>query len=492
MSTLRKLASDHPDAQRTQWNNYNFVTRVKARSPESTFMLSQGTSSWITPIDLHLFAECASAQDRYLDQVGGFSVSGSIGNMDPACVNIEFLIESSHPNIAAMQQQLLFPIACKEASSLKVVYTPNFSYPVFPNGRGILLDLENYVTRIFGTDYFGESKKAGLRMWNKWIFDRGGLALHAGCKTYESADKTQHSMLIIGLSGTGKTTTTFTPHSNSQPIQDDFCALFPGGSLFASENGCFAKTYGLDPVHEPLIFKGIAHQDAWLENVYVDDTGAVDFFNDSHTQNGRGTFSLETIPHGNLNQIPPLAKILILNKDFNIIPAIARLNRSQAGAYFMLGETMGTSAGGDSEAGKALRVPGTNPFFPLDHALQGNRFIELLKSSPDVEVYLLNTGHIGQDDLHHGGQKITIDHSKKLIEAMLQDRLKWKLDSDFGYEIVEDSTSPIDTVLTNPRSYYEGKGIVDVYENILARVRRDRLNYLHQFKIIDEEIRHGI
>ena len=262
--------------------------------------------------------------------------------------------------------------------------------------------------------------------------------------------------------------------------------------MFASENGCFAKKFGLDPVHEPLIFKGITHHDAWIENVYDDDKGAVDFFNDSHTQNGRGTFSLDTIPHGNLNQIPPLAKILILNKDFNIIPAIARLDRSQAGAYFMLGETMGTSAGGDSEVGKALRVPGTNPFFPLDHALQGNRFVDLLRSSPNVEVYLLNTGHIGQDDSHHGGEKVTIDHSKKLIEAMLQDRLKWKVDPDFGYEIVDDAASPIDTVLTNPRSYYEAKGTINVYENILTRVRHDRLEYLDQFKTLDEEIRHGI
>jgi len=51
--------------------------------------------------------------------------------------------------------------------------------------------------------------------------------------------------------------------------------------------------------------------------------------------------------------------------------------------------TRGTSAGGAAEAGKFLRVPGTNPFFPLKHAVQGNRFWALLESSP-MEVYLLN------------------------------------------------------------------------------------------------------
>jgi phosphoenolpyruvate carboxykinase (ATP) len=69
---------------------------------------------------------------------------------------------------------------------------------------------------------------------------------------------------------------------------------------------------------------------------------------------------------------------------------VARLNREQAAAYFMLGETQGTSAGGKDEAGKFLRVPGTNPFFPLRHEQQGNRFLELLDSC-GFEVYLLNT-----------------------------------------------------------------------------------------------------
>ena len=33
----------------------------------------------------------------------------------------------------------------------------------------------------------------------------------------------------------------------------------------------------------------------------------------------------------------------------------------------------GTAAGGAEEAGKSLRVPGTNPFFPMLHDLQGNK-----------------------------------------------------------------------------------------------------------------------
>ena len=62
-----------------------------------------------------------------------------------------------------------------------------------------------------------------------------------------------------------------------------------------------------------------------------------------------------------------------------------------AARYFMLGETTGTSAGGTSEAGKALRVPGTNPFFTMDDALQANRFHDLLQTMPQVEVYIVKS-----------------------------------------------------------------------------------------------------
>jgi len=485
---FKKLALIDQQASLTQWNNCNIITRVKARSPESTFIMGNSISSWIPSIDSNTYQEFSRKQDSYLAQSGAFHLSGCISNQYPARTKAEFQIERNCPNIAAMQAQLLFPCDISDGTDIKIIYTPNLLLDGFPNKRGILIDLDHNVTRIFGSDYFGESKKAGLRMWNKMIYDKGGLAFHAGCKSYQNSEENERSMLIIGLSGTGKTTTTFTKHANSKPIQDDFCAYFQDGKIYASENGCFAKTYGLDPIHEPSIFKGVTHPDAWLENVFVDENGIVDFRNDKHTTNGRGTFPMRLIPHGDLDDIPPLGKILILNRDFNIIPAIAKISGSQAAAYFMLGETMGTSAGGKSEAGKALRVPGTNPFFPLDHALQANRFLDLLKNSPEVEVYLMNTGHIGQDENMQGGEKITIEHSRTLIEAMLQDQLQWESDPDFGYQIIDANHSPIDYIFTNPRMYYLQNNRISEYKEIINRVRKDRLRFLEPYKKLDHEI----
>src|SRR6185369_2985111 len=99
--------------------------------------------------------------------------------------------------------------------------------------------------------------------------------------------------------------------------------------------------------------------------------------------------------------------LLILNRNENIVPAVAKLQGPQAAAFFMLGETTGTAAGGAAEEGKFLRVPGTNPFFPMPHDLQGNRFLELLEEHP-LEVYLMNTGRVGGGDGDERSRKVRI------------------------------------------------------------------------------------
>src|SRR5260370_18411541 len=131
------------------------------------------------------------------------------------------------------------------------------------------------------SDYFGESKKGGLRMWNDIVYDRGGLALHAGCKVIpdRGSDKT---VLIVGLSGTGKTTTTFTTQLGSKPAQDDFIALMPGGRVYTTENGCFAKTFGLNPEFEPIIYNPTTNPDPYLQNVSLDANGKAYFSRTSY------------------------------------------------------------------------------------------------------------------------------------------------------------------------------------------------------------------
>jgi len=126
--------------------------------------------------------------------------------------------------------------------------------------------------------------------------------------------------------------------------------------------------------------------------------------------------------------------LLILNKNENIVPAVAKLEGPQAAAFFMLGETTGTSAGGADEAGKFLRVPGTNPFFPMPHDLQGNRFLELLAQHP-LEVYVLNTGRVGGPDGDERSRKVRIKHSSAIVKGIAEGTVEWVEDPDFGYRV---------------------------------------------------------
>ena len=266
-----------------------------------------------------------------------------------------------------------------------MIYTPNLKAEGYPDDRLIAVDLEQGVTRVFNSDYFGESKKGGLRMWNKLVYDRGGIPLHAGCKIIPT-ERGKRVGLIVGLSGTGKTTTTFTRQNGSLPVQDDFVAWMPNGRVYATENGCFAKTFGLNPDDEPTIYGAVTQPDSYLENV-SQHGDEVDFYDTDYTSNGRATFPFSVIEAAAGDEIDEAHFLLILNKNENIVPAVAKLEGPQAAAFFMLGETTGTSAGGADEAGKFLRVPGTNPFFPMPHDLQGNRFLELLAENP-LEVYV--------------------------------------------------------------------------------------------------------
>src|SRR5262249_24464716 len=151
-------------------------------------------------------------------------------------------------NVAAMQQILYFTPAPSELvgwePEFEIIYTPGCPAEGQDKNRIILVDLERYTTRILGSDYFGESKKGGLRMLNAKVYQEGGLVLHAGAKLTPVAGKHGQAgkklILVMGESVTGKTTSTFSPQGNatvgfSQSIQDDMVMLYPGGKAYATE-----------------------------------------------------------------------------------------------------------------------------------------------------------------------------------------------------------------------------------------------------------------
>src|SRR6266511_3724045 len=399
---VKELAAKMLTSRRTKYGNLNVQTEVLARSKRSTYLVTDEPDGQNQSIPTDDGAKGADHQDEYIAQHEMVLVDGYIGTDPEFRTATRLFIEAANANIAGMQQQLYFgPPEDDFEPELTVIYTPNLKAEGFPEDRLIMVDLEQGVTRVFNSDYFGESKKGGLRMWNKLVYERGGLPLHAGCKIIPT-DVGDKVCLTVGLSGTGKTTTTFTRQNGSLPVQDDFVAWMPDGRVYVTENGCFAKTYGLNPEDEPTIYGAVTQPDSYLENVsqHGDD---VDFYDESYTQNGRATFPFRVIESAAEREIEAAHFLLVLNKNDNVIPAVAKLEGPQAAAFFMLGETKGTAAGGADEAGKALRVPGTNPFFPMPHDLQGNRFLELLEEHPLEEGAhrALVRGREGNRRRHH-------------------------------------------------------------------------------------------
>jgi phosphoenolpyruvate carboxykinase (ATP) len=484
---LRAFTEEMSNARVTEFGNVNVQTRATSRSAGSTYIVSDdpGITSGQT-ITREEYDRIARIQDDYIRGQEMVVVDGFIGNVEEFRTPARLTIEKANANIAGMQEKLYYPRDGGEPE-VQLLYTPNLAAPGYPDDRIIAVDLDSRVTRVLNSDYFGESKKGGLRMWNTIVYDRGGLALHAGCKSVPAKGE-EGVFLIIGLSGTGKTTTTFTTQNNSLPVQDDFVALMPDGRVYASENGCFAKTFSLDPDFEPNIYNAVVKPTTYLENVFQDESGKVNFFETSYTQNGRAVFGLEDL--GRVKDARELSKVdylLILNWNENIIPAVAKLNRAQAAAYFMLGETTGTSAGGAAEEGKFLRVPGTNPFFPLLHEQQGNRFLELLDAHP-MEVFLMNTGRVGGTPDDDRSKKVKIPHSGAVVKAIAEGTISWTEDDDFGYQIAESVPGIDDPELIQPRRLYERQGRMDEYRAFVERFKAERQEFLEGFPGLDPEI----
>jgi phosphoenolpyruvate carboxykinase (ATP) len=489
---LQELTSRMPQARRTAFGNYNVQTRAVSRSAGSTYLVTDDPALTTgKAISREEAQRIAQLQAEYIAGCDMIVIDGFIGNDPEHRSRARLYIEEANANIAGMQQQLYFPPdapAEEWQPELCMIYTPNLPMPGYPDDRVISVDLEAGVSRVLNSDYFGESKKGGLRMWNALVYARGGLAMHAGCKVVPTDDG-EKTLLIIGLSGTGKTTTTFTRQNGSQPVQDDFIGLFPGGKVVGTENGCFAKTFGLDPAHEPAIHGAVTKPDAYLENVsQAEEGGPVDFFDTSYTRNGRATFRMESLGiWRDPREIGPVDDLLILNRNDNIIPAVAKLTREQAAAYFMLGETQGTSAGGKAEEGKALRVPGTNPFYPHRDEQQANRFLELM-SSIDFDVYLLNTGRVGGDEDDPDSKKVAIEDSGAIVQAIAEGTGTWETDPDFGYQVASSLPGIEDVEKLQPRRLYERTGRGDEHRAIVERLKRERVEFLEGYPGLATEI----
>ena len=187
---LRELTEEMPNASVTEFGNVNVKARVDSRSTRSTYLVDDSTNSRGQTITRAEYDRVAARQDAHIAKSHMVVVDGYIGSDPQFRTKARLIMEAANANVAGMQQQLYYPAesdydpAAWEPDTT-VIYTPNLEAPGYPDDRLIAVDLSKNITRVLNSDYFGESKKGGLRMWNNIVYNRGGLSLRSEEHTSE-------------------------------------------------------------------------------------------------------------------------------------------------------------------------------------------------------------------------------------------------------------------------------------------------------------------
>jgi len=329
-----------------------------------------------------------------------------------------------------------------------------------------------------------------LRQMMYWAKQQGNLGLHAASKiirVYRNGKLKDSGFLLFGLSGTGKTTLSCHPHWLHYPErvvirQDDVVILKSDGSAVGTEESFYMKTEGLDPSSQPLLYAAAISPRSILENVHVDpETGKVDFFDSTLTSNGRAMVKRQDIAFtDNEIDLEKVDFIIFINRRYDILPPVVRLTPEWAAAAFMLGESVETSAGDPTQAGKQLRVVGTNPFIVGSEDEEGNVFLNILRNNPDIQSFIINTGRVGGMDR---GRKITVRDSVKIIEMIARDKIVWKKDEFWGYEVPV-KIPGLELSHFDLSNYYPEEQIQKLSEDL----KQERLDWLSKFHSLNQDI----
>ena len=397
--------------------------------------------------------------------------------------NCRTYVTADYPRLPLMWGNTLFPSEGGEPDFVAIIV------PEWPEKK-VLVFPESGETLILGSDYKGENKKAMLRQVMYWAKKRGNLGLHAASKilrVFRDGKLRDFGFLLFGLSGTGKTALSCHSHWLRHPErvvirQDDVVILKADGSAIGTEESFYLKTDGLEPSSQPLLYAAAISPRAILENVCVDpETGKVDFFDTTLTANGRAMVKRRDIAFTDDEiDLEKVDFVIFINRRYDILPPVVRLTPEWAAAAFMLGESVETSAGDPTQAGKSLRVVGTNPFIVGSEEKEGNIFLDIMRNNPDIQCFILNTGKIGGTDR---GRKITVRDSVRILEMIARDKIVWKKDGFWGYEVPVQIPG-LDLSQFDLSNFYPEEEIQELSEDL----KRERLEWLSRFPGLNIDI----
>ena len=337
-----------------------------------------------------------------------------------------------------------------------------------PNETFIVLNFAKKLCIIGNTAYAGEIKKSIFTLLNYLLPLQDVMTMHCSANVGKQGDVA----LFFGLSGTGKTTLSADP--NRGLIGDDEHGWSDKG-IFNFEDGCYAKVIELSPTAEPQIYACTNRFGTILENVIWDPISrAIDLDDATLTENTRASYPLDFIE----NAIPEKRgghpkNIVFLTCDASgVMPPIARLNVEQALYHFISGYTSkiaGTEIGLRDEPEVTFSACFGGPFMVHRPAF----YADLLRRKIDryhVRCWLVNTGWVAGP--YGVGERISIKHTRKLLDAVLNDALKeidFYTDPVFGFQVPKACPDvPID-VLYPARSWQNEDEYWNKYRQLASR-----------------------
>ncbi len=295
----------------------------------------------------------------------------------------------------------------------------------------VATDFENRIGVIIGSAYMGSMKKMLFTTMNYLLPFHKVLPLHCSANEGKKGD----AALLLGLSGTGKTTLSADP--KRRLLGDDEHGWSKKG-IANFENGCYAKMIDITAESEPDIYDAVMHKDKYtkhgsiVENAMIYPNRKFDFFDTRLTPNSRASYPLKylkNIKKSSKSGHP--STILFLTADaYGVLPPISKLDPNQAMLWFLMGYTSklaGTETGVTEPQATFSRFFG-QPFMPLNPDIYADMLGKKMQKY-QTEVYLINTGWTGGP--YGVGKRMKLSYTRKMVDAALEGKLK---DVEYVYD----------------------------------------------------------